>query len=166
MSELIESWNTATKEELELYKKFINGLRNHPDIITVDELANELDSKVSRQINCLDCGNCCRNSVTDFNEEDVNRVSKHLGLSKKQFVAEYLIDDFGTYITKTTPCPFLNLVDNKCLIYEVRPHVCQSFPHTNRPKFTKRSKAHIGNLKLCPITFNIVSQMYEALSSD
>jgi uncharacterized protein len=124
----------------------------------VDKISNQINDDFVQKIDCLKCGNCCKTTVTTFNESDVSRASKFLQISKKNFVNKYLIDDMGEYTTITTPCPFLQ-EDNKCKIYEVRPEACASFPHTQKKGFAARRAVHAANYTVCPITYHVVNEL-------
>lgn len=153
---LITEWKSKTSEEVQELSQFLDSL--HPSE-SLDNQAQTIAKDVEQSIDCLACGNCCRTSVTDFDSSDIKQASKALGISKKQFIRKYLIEDFdGKYITISTPCPFLN-TDNTCKIYEARPKVCRSYPHTSRDKFAHRTNAHKANLTMCPITYAVVKRM-------
>ncbi len=157
----ITDWKT--QEQTEVLTAFLQGL-NSRHIQALDSQAKEVSAEVEQNIDCLDCGNCCRTSVTTFTTSDISRAAKYLKISKKQFIRKFLIKDNrdDSYITMQTPCPMLN-DDNTCQIYEVRPDVCSSFPHTHRDNFKNRIHAHTANLKMCPITYAVVSRLYEIL---
>jgi uncharacterized protein len=158
------------KSLVELWKEDANKKKATPSKILNDIVVNEfhdLDEKIKpiyeavvEKIDCLDCANCCKTTVTTFNEEDIARISKFLGINKKRFIDLYTILDEGEYTTITTPCPFLES-DNKCAIYEVRPHACSSFPHLGRKKFLNRKRVHIENYLVCPITYHTINQISE-----
>ena len=154
-NDLIKAWqedNTKTKESA---SKIISQFaEKHPKEIQ-DDLTKKINEEVTSNINCLDCANCCKTTVTTFTQEDIHKASRHLGVSKKEFIRKYLINDMNEYTTITTPCPFL-LNDNKCKIYEVRPHACRSFPHTHKKNFIALGNVHKANFVICPITYNIV----------
>ena len=139
---------------MELIDTYKNWLRDDaPKEAELDSKAFDLTQKAYSKIDCLSCGQCCRTTVTTFTLEDINKASKSMGISKKQFIHKYLFLDLdGQYTTISVPCPFLNLDDNKCKIYEARPHACRSFPHTDRKKFLTRKKVHFENVKFCGIT--------------
>ncbi len=63
------------------------------------------------------------------------------------------------WITNTKPCPFLNIENNKCSIYEVRPKVCKEFPHTQKSGFATRKYVHSANTEVCPATYYILEEM-------
>jgi Fe-S-cluster containining protein len=159
---LIEKWKNRSSDEVEVLKNGIDQISREMKLQELDQLAQDQHREVTKKINCLDCGNCCRTSVTDFSRTDVKSVAKHLEMTPKAFIKKYLIEDLdGTYVTITSPCPFLDLNTNACNIYEVRPTVCSSYPHTHRDGFSKRRKAHKANLDMCPITYHVVKKMLE-----
>ncbi len=160
----IDNWIQRTKDEVSQKEYKIDQLRSKVDNDVIDSLAKSATEQAYKSIDCLDCGNCCRTSVTDFTLQDINRASKYLGVSKKSFIKNYLIEDLdGKYITISSPCPFLNLENNKCNIYDARPFVCDSYPHTDRTNFNNRYKAHKRNLDMCPITYFVVERMWEEI---
>jgi Fe-S-cluster containining protein len=62
------------------------------------------------------------------------------------------------------PCQFLNLTDNKCSIYAVRPTDCAEFPHLTKKKMTDYLHVHKQNISFCPATYNMVERMKEEIS--
>ena len=158
MKDLIEQWQEAGSETDHL-AEFLADLKSRHFKDTIDPIAQNVSKQVSQEIDCLDCGNCCRTSVTDFTKGDIKRAAKQLGMTPKGFIKDYLMQDVdGTYITMSSPCPMLN-TDNTCKIYEVRPAVCESYPHTQRSNFKNRVHAHQANLSMCPITYHTVKRM-------
>src|SRR5580704_9723420 len=93
------------------------------------ELVAREDATVWRDINCMDCANCCKTMTPTYTKADVKRISAHLDMKPKEFMDKWLIKEEGSgdWINKTQPCQFL--ADNKCSIYEVRPADCAAFPH-------------------------------------
>ncbi|MBK8698815.1 MAG: YkgJ family cysteine cluster protein [Saprospiraceae bacterium] len=154
---LIESWREGKNHNKKKASQFLRS-ENLKQIQDLDTLSQNLNQEVSNSIDCLNCANCCKTTVTVFKEADITRAAKAMEMSKKAFIKKYLIEDEGEYTTITTPCPFL-LNDNKCKIYEVRPDACASFPHTGRYGFLKRIKAHENNYEICPITYHVVQRM-------
>ena len=133
---LIEEWKVRNGKEVDFLKEALDKVSRESDPKELDETAIKNHQKVSSEINCLDCGNCCRTSVTDFSKSDIKRIAKHLEMTPKAFIKKYLIEDIdGTYVTITSPCPFLDLNTNACSIYDIRPSVCISYPHTQRDGF-------------------------------
>ena len=115
-----------------------------------------LHTEVFQKIDCLDCGNCCRTTPTTLNSKDIKRISKFLGISKKQFERKYLMDDLtGDIIINHVPCTFLN-DDNTCSIYEVRPNTCRRSPLTHDKAFKSHPKWNADNTLVCPAALLLV----------
>lgn len=134
------------------YKRWFDQVRLN-DKDEFDRKAGILHVEAEEKIDCLECAQCCRTTVTTFTEKDVQRIAPHLGLKPKAFISKYLIKDYDGMLTTTgIPCSFLDLETNKCKIYEIRPEACSSFPHTDKSKFFLRRKAHLANSRFCGIT--------------
>lgn len=125
----------------------------------IDLIVHELYKKVSSEIDCRACANCCREVQPVFDQEDIQRFSKCLDISCAQFKDQYLIkdDDPGKFVFNKRPCPFLK--DNLCSHYNCRPRDCKSYPHLHKCGFIFRLINVIGNCSICPVVFNV----YECL---
>ncbi len=144
----------AAKEKYEDNFSFLVSNTN----ISHEEL-DSIHNSVFNNINCLDCANCCITTPAITLSSDIKRISKHLGLSKKQFTRKYIIDDLtGDKVFNHVPCVFLK-EDNKCSIYEVRPTACRRFPHTDEPEFIKRPKWNAQNTLVCPAAYLVVEEI-------
>lgn len=111
------------------------------------------------KIDCLSCANCCKSSPPIIEQEDINRISKHIGISKKQFKKKYILEDInGDLSFINVPCVFLN-EDNSCSIYEVRPNACRRYPHMDEDSFFKLRRLHSKNVLSCPIAYDVVSKI-------
>jgi len=123
----------------------------------LDLIMQDLHEKEFDKIDCLTCANCCKTTSPIFTEKDIQRISKHLKMKVVHFIENYLerdADDF--YVLKTAPCSFLDLNDNTCFIYDVRPKACSEYPHTNRKKFIQLTNLTIKNAEICPAAYHIV----------
>ena len=87
-------------------------------------------------------------------------------MTTQAFSQKWLRKERGTgdWINKSTPCQFLNLKDNKCSIYEVRPADCAGFPHLPKKRMVDYMHVHKQNLEFCPATFKMVEKMQELIS--
>jgi Fe-S-cluster containining protein len=127
---------------------------------------NDLDMRfenahyeVFEQINCLDCGNCCKTTSPMLFEKDIDKLAKHLGLKPGKFVEDYLfLDRDGLYAMKSTPCPFLE-ADNQCRVYEARPKACREYPHTNMRKMHTLLGLAEKNVLICPAVLEILKKL-------
>src|SRR4051812_39523206 len=102
-------------------QKFIQQLKDLKSFDT-DELFHTQHDQVFSEIDCLECGNCCKTTPPLLLNEDINRISKSLQLPVKKFMDEFVVkDEDGDLVLNLTPCRFLGM-DNKCSIYAVRPN--------------------------------------------
>lgn len=109
------------------------------------------------QVNCLDCGNCCKSISPRFKTPDLKRISKFLGMKESQFIETYLrLDNDGDYVVHCSPCPFLQ-DNNECEIYEVRPGDCANYPYTDSGHFFKYPNTTLQNTAVCPAV-NVVME--------
>ncbi len=159
MKEIIKDWKRNAKRRSDQNFRYIRRLKNR-NRKRVDAVANQLHEEAFDKIDCLKCGNCCRVSTPLVEKGDIKRISKFLELSESEFKEKYVEKgEFGDLLIAGLPCSFFNEEDNKCGIYEVRPSVCQSFPHTHKEGFASRTYVHIRNTEVCPATYYIVERM-------
>lgn len=146
------------------YTTFLRGLIQRK-VRGLDALAIALNKEAFKKIDCLKCGNCCSVMSPTYKKSDVKRIARHLGMSFEQYYEKYLYkDETGDYMNRKTPCQFLNLKDNKCSIYPVRPVDCRGFPHTHNRDFKLYiSGTHKQNISYCPITLHVVERMHQII---
>lgn len=129
----------------------------------LDNLAVKLEQEVWQEVDCLSCANCCKTMSPTFTKTDIRRIAKHFNQSPAAFSAQWLrTDKEGDVINQTEPCQFLNLQDNKCSIYEIRPVDCSGFPHLHKKKMADYMHVHKQNIELCPATYKLVEKMEAA----
>ena len=103
-----------------------------------------------------------------YSKKDINRISKHLNMTYKEFYDKWLKKERNKdIVNKSTPCQFLGK-DNKCGIYEIRPADCREFPHTTKRDFRYQASERIytQNLKFCPATLVFVEKLQKAIEAD
>jgi hypothetical protein len=130
----------------------------------LDFVVQELHNSEFKRTDCLTCGNCCKTTSPIFTEKDIQRIAKYVKMKEHQFISTYLErdqDDF--YVLKTAPCSFLDLNDNMCTIYDVRPKACNEYPHTNRRKFIQLTDLSMKNTEICPAVYNILEALKKKL---
>lgn len=161
-SEIAKLKHNATKNK-KAHTRLIQQLKKLKPY-DVDELFNTEHENVFEEIDCLQCGNCCKTTPPLLLNEDINRISKHLNLSVKNFMEKYVVkDDDGDYVFCQIPCVFLDL-DNYCAIYEVRPNACREYPHTNRKKMHQILELTIKNAEICPAVARILENIEYTLA--
>ena len=152
----------AKEKYLETKKYFEKLKKRTPN--NLDFVVHELHTSEFKRTDCLTCGNCCKTTSPIFTEKDIQRIAKYVKMKEHQFIMTYLErdqDDF--YVLKTSPCSFLDLNDNMCTIYDVRPKACNEYPHTNRRKFIQLTNLTMKNTEVCPAVYNIVEALKKKL---
>jgi len=137
------NWFKKNKKKLEKMDPVIAGIHN----------------EVIAEIDCLQCGNCCRSLGPRILSSDSDLLAKALRLKPGDFVDKYLRkDEDGDMVFKTMPCPFLG-EDNYCSVYENRPKACREYPHTDRKKFYQIYQLSVKNAETCPIVFEVLERI-------
>jgi uncharacterized protein len=145
------------------FRRFLTKLEKDPPR-RLDNLAVETDKLVWAETDCLACANCCKTMTPTFTDKDVKRISAHLNMTEEAFRKKWLKKDrSGDWVNVKQPCQFLNLKDNKCSIYEVRPTDCSGFPHHTRKHMTDYIHVFKQNIEYCPATFRLIERMKEKL---
>ncbi len=133
----------------------------------LDYIMQELHDNEFEKTDCLTCGNCCKTTSPIFTEKDIERISKYLKMKVLDFTNQYLRRDEDDFmVLKSAPCSFLDLQNNECTVYDVRPKACSEYPHTNRRKFIQITDLTIENTSICPATFNIVEALKKRIPFD
>ncbi|HMR92665.1 MAG TPA: YkgJ family cysteine cluster protein, partial [Chitinophagaceae bacterium] len=125
----------------------------------------QLEKEVWQETDCLSCANCCKTMTPTFSPADLKRISAHFRITVEEFQQKWLRRERGgnrDWLNKTEPCQFLNLEDNKCSIYAVRPADCAGFPHLSK-KFKEYAHIHKQNVEYCPATYRLVEKMMERI---
>lgn len=130
----------------------------------IDSTVHGLFQRIASEIDCKQCGNCCRKLQPVLNQKDIRDFSLNISLPVKEFKAQYLVKDDeepGKFRLNTLPCPFLK--DNLCSNYDHRPLDCRSFPHLHKPNFTSRLWGIVDNYGICPLVFNVYEYLKKEL---
>ena len=144
------------------FRRFLTKLENNPPR-GLDKQIAVLEKEVWQETDCLTCANCCKTMTPTFNKQDLKRISAHFNLTVEEFQKKYLKRERGgerDWMNKVEPCQWLNLKDNKCSIYEIRPADCAGFPHLSK-KFKDFVHIHKQNVEYCPATHRLVEKMME-----
>ncbi len=163
MDKDLENLKELAEEKLQENKKYFQKLKKRTPK-RLDVIVQEIHEEEFERTDCLNCGNCCKTTSPMFTYKDIERIAKHLKMKVADFVAQYLrIDEDDFHVLQTSPCPFLDLNDNSCFIYDVRPKACAEYPHTNRKKFIQLANLTIKNTEICPATYRIVEKLKQKL---
>ena len=154
----LENFGKESRSEYSSNQKLKARLRRvKPKIL--DEQFEELHDEVFKEIDCLDCANCCKTTSPIFLNTDIDRLAKVFRMKSSAFIDEYLHrDEDGDFVLNSSPCTFLG-TDNKCLVYEDRPKACREYPHTNRKKMHGILELSLKNTLVCPAVFKIFQQI-------
>ncbi len=93
-------------------------------------------------------GRCCNSITILLDPWDIETMARHLGISGREFLAEYCKYDFGhelkwAYVrlkhAEDGPCIFM-LEDGRCQIYPVRSRNCRTYPIGRAVRFEPDGK--------------------------
>lgn len=130
-------------------------------------LLEHIAAGVSAQIDCTACANCCRQTVVEVTETEIEELARHLTCAAAEVVHEYVDVNPATHERTLRQahgeCVFLD--GNLCLVYDARPSACRDFPHLVLTHSTLggRMSSIERNAWLCPIIFNTLDAFKKAL---
>ncbi|MBN1634529.1 MAG: YkgJ family cysteine cluster protein [Ignavibacteria bacterium] len=125
---------------------------------SLDENVHKLYEKISEQIDCTRCGNCCINLSPPLTNKEIDILSRHLNISSKEFEDTYIeLDEENCKCLSKIPCIFLK--DKICSVYEIRPTECAEYPYLHKKGFSSRLLGVIENYSVCPIVFNVYEEL-------
>lgn len=164
---MFKKYQQQLKKNKKSLRKFLSKFDEFyiPDI---ERYTAPIEKKTWEKVSCLDCGNCCKKMTPTFTPQDITRIAKHLNITEATFTKKWtkIDEDNGDIVNQSTPCQFLNLKDNKCSIYEVRPSDCAGFPHFDKKEFGDYNHVFTQNLTYCPATFHFVKALRKEVKTD
>ena len=133
-----------------------------------DRILRRTAQAIEEQIDCTQCANCCKVATAAVSERDVERLARYFRISPAKFVAEYTTesDDPDEYrILRRTESGCVFLSGTECTVYEVRPEICQRFPHLVRGSgsIASRMWQFVDRATYCPIVYNSLEAFKEQL---
>ncbi len=151
------------RKKLSLYRKpfrsFLNKSEKNPPA-NIAKLTKDISKEVWEEVDCLSCANCCKKMTPTFTKQDLTRISAHFNQTPEAFTKQWLEKDKNKdMVNVNQPCQFLNLTNNKCSIYAIRPVDCAGFPHLTKMKWSEYAHVHKQNIDYCPATFKMVEKM-------
>ena len=160
----LRSFKQKARHHKTAFKKFLGKVEKNPPR-RLDKMAEELDAQVWQDIDCLSCANCCKTMTPTFTEKDIKRIATHLEMTADAFKSKWLHFEKKDkdWVNNKQPCQFLNLKDNMCSIYPVRPESCAGFPHLKKKKMVEYIHVHQQNIEYCPATYLMVTKMMERI---
>ena len=151
----------AAKLKKQTFEVFRRWKHKTPPLL--DDAFHRAHEDVFSRIDCLACGNCCRDLGPQITYRDIEKMAKYLKIKPSELTHQHLrMDEDGDYVFKSMPCPFLR-ADNYCSIYDERPKACREYPHTDRRKMIQILDITLKNTFVCPAVFEIVECVKEEL---
>jgi uncharacterized protein len=124
----------------------------------IDAMVFRINDTITPQIDCMQCGACCKMLMINVTNEEANSVSQHLRISAAEFTEKYIEkSQEGQMIINRIPCHFLK--DTICTVYQHRFSECREFPHLHRKNFKDRLFGTLVHYAMCPIIFNVVEEL-------
>jgi uncharacterized protein len=156
----LRSFKQKVRNNKRAFRGFLTRLENNPPR-GLDKTAEAVAPEVWKEVDCLSCANCCKTMTPTFTPADIKRIAAHFGMTPAAFKDKWLMFEKKEkdWQNKKQPCQFLNLADNKCSIYEIRPADCAGFPHLTRKKMPDYMHVHKQNIEYCPATYKMVEKM-------
>ncbi|MBU3745149.1 MAG: YkgJ family cysteine cluster protein [Sediminibacterium sp.] len=150
----IAALSIEREEENDQFHYFLQALPANE----VDEKVYAIQDVITPQIDCQQCGNCCKTLMIQVTAAEANRVAAHLQQDATDFTNAYLEKGIGgQMILHSIPCTFLQ--DRSCSIYEHRFAGCREFPALHLPGFTNRFFTVAMHYARCPIVFNTIEAL-------
>ena len=152
----------ASGEKKENRKLFKQLSRFKPS--KLDQEFHVLHDKYMAEVDCLDCGNCCRSISPAVKDNDISRLARYLKTRPSELTETYFdLDEEGDYVFRSQPCPFIG-DDNYCSVYDARPKACREYPHTDRTRMHQVMNITFRNISICPVVYEIVRELREEYS--
>ncbi len=149
---LVKGSDKSTK----VFFKNLRGRRPHD----LDAVTHDLHEKAFEQIDCLDCGNCCKKLPALVKFKDIRPMAIALDMRDSDFIDKYIKHDKddGEMIFNGLPCPFLE-DDNKCQVYDDRPKSCCRYPHTDAKRILKNLMNTQRDAFVCPAVWWVIEML-------
>jgi Fe-S-cluster containining protein len=126
----------------------------------IDAIVHGIADRVSSQIDCTKCANCCKQIRPVLDKDDISNFALGLKIPVSEFQEQYLSRDeenSSKHRFNELPCPFLK--NDQCSNYNYRPRDCRSYPHLYKKDFVSRLLGVVENYEVCPIVFNVYEQL-------
>jgi hypothetical protein len=157
---IIIEQSTNRKKEI---KRFFDRLRRLKPT-DLDRVTNQLHEEAFKEIDCLQCANCCSTTGPLLKDKDIERLAHHQKMKPGVFTETYLhLDEDLDYVFKEMPCPFLG-EDKYCTVYENRPNACRNYPHTQQRDIYQKLTITYHNTFICPAVSRVVEGLMKIYS--
>jgi uncharacterized protein len=146
----------ARRKENDRFRRYLKS-HNY-----VERRLKQIAKDVENQIDCTECGNCCRVATAKVTDRDAARLAKFVGLPLADFLRDYTQDDEidGRVLKRDDERGCVFLEGNECTVYEARPNSCELFPHVVKGEGSRASKMwqYIDRACYCPIVYNTMEE--------
>jgi Fe-S-cluster containining protein len=156
----------ARHDEFEVMR-YLLELNDELDDAAFDALVDEVAAPVIAAIDCTQCANCCRSLEVAVTEADAARLASGIDVPLDAIATIYVdreagqaVEEWG--VMRGRPCPFLN--GKLCSVYAHRPDACRIFPDFT-PDFRWTLSHTIENASICPIIYNVLSELAAKVDS-
>lgn len=151
---LIAQAHENREAENAAFQSFLGG----HDGDMLDRLVHEINDRVSAEVDCTQCGNCCSKLIINVTQDELSSCSQHFNMTEAAFKEKYVEESMaGALFINTIPCHFF--ADKKCTIYEQRFKECRDFPHLHKPGFKDRFPGTVMHYGSCPIIYNVIEEL-------
>jgi Fe-S-cluster containining protein len=153
---LMQLTKSSNEVENVYFKKF---LRDMPSA-QIDEAIHKLNKLVEEEIDCTQCGNCCKNLEPGLADDEIMKLAEIDGMDALSYRRKFVEYDGDTLYLKTKPCKYLDAC--KCTIYIHRPAACSGFPHLDGVQL-KYKRSLWQNYHICPIVYTVIERLKQQL---
>ena len=151
--------NAEWQKDAQLKQKAFKRLLERGNRNKMLQALPALHEETFSRIDCLACGNCCKNYSPRFKQPDIKRIARRLRIKEGELISLHLkLDEDGDFVTKQSPCPFLG-EDNYCSIYEDRPSDCRRYPYTDEDVLLKRVSLTLKNATVCRAVYSVLNAL-------
>ena len=152
--DIIQQQSIAKQDENDSFRQFVRV----QDTEEIDKAVHALNNEITPQINCLECGNCCRSLMINVEPGELKAVADHLQITESEAKEKYIETSVeGEMLMNVIPCAFLS--GNACTVYESRFSECREFPHLHKPQFRGRLFGTLMHYGRCPIIYNVMERL-------
>lgn len=164
----LEAVQRLAKERFDEFEvmRYTLELRDDLTDAQIDALVEETAAPIIAAIDCKQCGNCCRSLHVYLAEQDGQRLADHLDIPLEEVEMRYIdheeaarVGEWGKF--RAVPCVFLH--GRLCSVYASRPDSCRNYPFFT-PDFRWTLEDTIDGAAICPIIYNLLSQMVQKVN--
>jgi Fe-S-cluster containining protein len=155
------------QDEFEILRYTLEFIEDELPDEALDRLVEAIAAPVIAAIDCTRCANCCASLDVYLTGQNAEQLAIRLGIPLEHFIARYVsresavqAGEWGALHSK--PCMFLD--GRLCSVYPNRPDACRVYPALT-PDFRWALEDIIQGARYCPIIYNVLDALIEALES-